>query len=94
MMISGFFVFVLFVSSYAKNVNAIEKMSRSDYDLLGFFSIESGGRCQLYLFFFQRVLSLELFGSKSIYFEDFQDYYGNFGKVQSKDCSPITNCFE
>ena len=48
-----FFVFVcLFVSSYAKNVNAIEKMSRSDYDLLGFFSIESGGRCQLYLFIF------------------------------------------
>jgi len=51
MMISGFFVFVLFVSSYAKNVNAIEKMSRSDYDLLGFFQLKVGEMPTVFIFF-------------------------------------------
>jgi hypothetical protein len=44
----------LFVSSYAKNVNAIEKMSRSDYDLL--VQLKVGEMPTV--FFFQRVLSL------------------------------------
>ena len=60
---------------------------------LVFFQLKVGEMPTVFIFF-QRVLSLELFGSKLIYFEDFQDYYGNFGKVQSKDCSPITNFFE
>jgi len=57
MMISSKFCFCLcvlfvFVSFYAKNVNAIEKMSRSDYLLWFACSIESGRICQHILIWF------------------------------------------
>jgi hypothetical protein len=62
------------------------KMSRSDYyDLLFFFN----WKWEMPTYF--DLICFWLFGSKMITWR-LQDY-GNFGKVQSKDCSPITNCF-
>ena len=80
-------VFVLFfVSFYAKKCQCHRLKCPDQIIMICFFF---NWKWEMPTYF--DLICFWLFGSKMITWR-LQDY-GNFGKVQSKDCSPITNCF-
>ena len=79
-------LFLFFVSFYAKKCQCHRLKCPDQIIMICFFF---NWKWEMPTYF--DLICFWLFGSKMITWR-LQDY-GNFGKVQSKDCSPITNCF-